>query len=77
MPKIKKPRPALVTFSTNLVAIRHAAGLTQAVVAKKAGICVAYLSLLERAGRNPPLTLVVTLAEALKVDATALVRKAA
>jgi transcriptional regulator with XRE-family HTH domain len=40
-------------------------GLTQAMVAEKLGMSVAYLSLIERGGRNPPYTTVVEIARVM------------
>jgi transcriptional regulator with XRE-family HTH domain len=40
-------------------------GLTQAMVAAKLGMSVAYLSLIERGGRNPPYTTVVEIARVM------------
>jgi transcriptional regulator with XRE-family HTH domain len=70
--KTRKQHAAIAAFSKNLRAARTAYGFTQAQLAEEAGISVAYVSILERAGRNPPLTLVATLAEALHVDAATL-----
>lgn len=62
----KKPHSALQAFSARLREARQLHQLTQVDLAKKAGISVAYVSLLERAGRNPPTTLVWDLAVVLK-----------
>jgi transcriptional regulator with XRE-family HTH domain len=48
-------------------------GLTQLDLAQAAELSVAYVSLIERGGRNPPLTTVVSLARALGVGVTELV----
>jgi transcriptional regulator with XRE-family HTH domain len=42
-------------------------GLTQLHLAQAADLSVAYVSLIERGGRNPPLTTVASLARALGV----------
>jgi transcriptional regulator with XRE-family HTH domain len=48
---------------------REASGLTQAELAKKAGVTQAYLSALENGSRkNPSLDLLRKLAKALKTD---------
>jgi transcriptional regulator with XRE-family HTH domain len=56
-----------------LSARRHQAGLTQASLAEAMDISVAYVSLLERGGRNPPYTTVVALARALGVPLAKLI----
>jgi transcriptional regulator with XRE-family HTH domain len=48
-------------------------GLTQLALANAAALSVAYVSLLERGGRNPPITTVATLARALGVGVSELV----
>ena len=48
-------------------------GLTQLDLAQAAELSVAYVSLIERGGRNPPLTTVASLARALGVGVTDLV----
>ncbi len=54
--------------STRLLAFRTTRGLSQAAVARRAGITPAYLSLLEhRLRRNPTLLTLSRLAEALEV----------
>lgn len=47
--------------------LRSQRGLTQQDLAERLGISIAYLSLIERGGRNPPFTTVVAIAEALGV----------
>ncbi len=47
--------------------IRHQRGLTQEALADALGLSVAYVSLIERGGRNPPYTTVVAIARALGV----------
>jgi transcriptional regulator with XRE-family HTH domain len=73
----KTKKKTLAAFGTNLRAARGRSGFTQARLAEKLGISVAYLSLLERGGRNPPMTTVVELAGHLGVDAGALMKEAA
>lgn len=65
----RKKTPALVqNLATNLRAQRRAAGLSQVHVSKKSGLCVAYISLLERGGRTAPLNTVEKLAKAIGVE---------
>jgi len=47
---------------------RRARGLTQEALARSLGLSVAYVSLIERGGRNPPVTTVVAIARALGVS---------
>ncbi len=49
-------------------ALRHERGLTQEALADLLDLSVAYVSLIERGGRNPPYTTVVALALALGVS---------
>ncbi len=46
---------------------RHTRGLTQESLAETLDLSVAYVSLIERGGRNPPYTTVVAIARALGV----------
>jgi transcriptional regulator with XRE-family HTH domain len=48
--------------------IRHERGLTQEALAESLDLSVAYVSLIERGGRNPPYTTVVDIAHALGVS---------
>lgn len=57
--------PVLLGFGRNLRELRVAQGWTQVRVATALHISVAYVSLLERAGRNPPYILVCRLARTL------------
>jgi transcriptional regulator with XRE-family HTH domain len=52
---------------------RRHRGLTQENLAESIDLSVAYVSLIERGGRNPPYTTVVAIARALGVPATKLV----
>jgi len=66
----KKPgrvREALKELGAHVRARRLARGMTQERLATVLGISVAYLSLIERGGRNPPFTTVVAIARALKI----------
>jgi transcriptional regulator with XRE-family HTH domain len=46
---------------------RRARGMTQEALARALDLSVAYVSLIERGGRNPPYTTVVAIARALGV----------
>ncbi len=46
---------------------RHSKGLTQESLAQTLDLSVAYVSLIERGGRNPPYTTVLAIARALGV----------
>jgi transcriptional regulator with XRE-family HTH domain len=46
---------------------RHAKGLTQESLAHSLDLSVAYVSLIERGGRNPPYTTVLAIARALGI----------
>jgi transcriptional regulator with XRE-family HTH domain len=48
--------------------VRHGRGLTQESLADSLDISVAYVSLIERGGRNPPYTTVIAIAKALGVS---------
>jgi transcriptional regulator with XRE-family HTH domain len=48
--------------------LRHDRGLTQEALAESLDLSVAYVSLIERGGRNPPFTTVVAIARALGVS---------
>jgi transcriptional regulator with XRE-family HTH domain len=52
---------------------RRNRGLTQEALAEALDLSVAYVSLIERGGRNPPYTTVVAIARALGVPATRIV----
>ncbi len=61
-------------FKKNLQALRRKKALTQQSLAEQAGISVAYVSLLERGLRMPPLDTVDQLAKALRVQPLALLQ---
>lgn len=67
----------LPAFALRLRALRHEAGLTQDVLAEKAGLSVTMVQNLERPsdGGNPRLTTLFALADALKVDVSQLLRR--
>ncbi len=46
---------------------RHSKGLTQESLAQSLDLSVAYVSLIERGGRNPPYTTVLAIARALGI----------
>lgn len=52
---------------------RRTRGLTQEALAEALDLSVAYVSLIERGGRNPPYTTVVAIARALGVSASRIV----
>jgi transcriptional regulator with XRE-family HTH domain len=52
---------------------RRSRGLTQEALAESLDLSVAYVSLIERGGRNPPYTTVVAIARALGVPASRIV----
>jgi transcriptional regulator with XRE-family HTH domain len=54
-------------FSINLRVLRTQQNLSQLVLAQRAELSVAYVSLLERGKRSPPLPTVVQVAKALRV----------
>ncbi len=66
-------RAALVGLGERIQRWRKKAGKTQAMVAEDLDISVAYVSLIERGGRNPPITTVLALARALEVSPAMLV----
>ena len=73
----KTKKQTLAAMGANIKTARLRCGWTQAELAKKLGISIAYASLLERGGRNPPATTVVELARWLDVPPGALLGKAA
>jgi transcriptional regulator with XRE-family HTH domain len=62
-------------FSRNLQVLRQKKQLTQEALAARAGISVAYVSMLERGQRTPPLETIDLLAKALKVPAIEMLEK--
>lgn len=66
--KARKRHAAVVTaFAQRLREFRISRGMTQAELARKAGITVAYASRLEQAGATPGIDLVASIAVALGV----------
>jgi transcriptional regulator with XRE-family HTH domain len=62
-------REVLRKLGEKVRALRHERGLTQEALAETLDLSVAYVSLIERGGRNPPYTTVVAIARALGVTA--------
>jgi DNA-binding XRE family transcriptional regulator len=65
-------REILRKLGDKVRSIRHERGLTQETLADALHLSVAYVSLIERGGRNPPFTTVVAIARALGVTASEL-----
>ncbi len=59
-------------FSGNLRSERIRRKLSQELLARKAGLSVSYISMLERGQRTPPLDTLESLAKALSVPAISL-----
>ena len=75
-PKTKKKDPRVAelrALGERIQRWRREQHLTQAVLAEKLDISVAYVSLIERGGRNPPITTVSAIARALGVSTAMLV----
>jgi transcriptional regulator with XRE-family HTH domain len=66
-------RPVLVSLGERIREVRHRQGYTQAALAEALDLSVAYVSLIERGGRNPPYTTVVAIAKALAVPTARIV----
>ena len=62
----KKKDPILVRFAANVRNRRHELSLTQEQLAERAGFHVNYIGGIERAERNPSLTSILSLSEALE-----------
>jgi ribosome-binding protein aMBF1 (putative translation factor) len=64
----RDPRPEILRdLGTRVRGFRHDRGITQEDLAETLDLSVAYVSLIERGGRNPPYTTVVAIARALGV----------
>ncbi|HVI73637.1 MAG TPA: helix-turn-helix transcriptional regulator [Anaeromyxobacteraceae bacterium] len=61
-------REVLRKLGEKIRLVRHQRALTQEALADELGLSVAYVSLIERGGRNPPYTTVVAIALALGVS---------
>jgi transcriptional regulator with XRE-family HTH domain len=72
MAKLKQQRDprreVLRKLGEKVRSYRHERGLTQEALAETLDLSVAYVSLIERGGRNPPFTTVVAIAHALGVS---------
>jgi transcriptional regulator with XRE-family HTH domain len=66
-------RESLVALGERIREERTRRGITQAMLARQLDLSVAYVSLIERGGRNPPYTTVVDIARALGVTTARLV----
>lgn len=70
----RRPRlEALVQLGERIRDERRRRGYTQAELAESLNLSVAYVSLIERGGRNPPYTTVVDIARALGVPTAKMV----
>ena len=72
MRRSNNPQPALGSAIREL---RGKAGMTQEVVAQRAGITVAHLSGIERGHANPSWAAVMAIAEALDVSIVEIARR--
>jgi transcriptional regulator with XRE-family HTH domain len=73
----RRPRlGVLVRLGERIRDERRCRGLTQAELAETLNLSVAYVSLIERGGRNPPYTTVIAIARALGVSAAHIVPEA-
>jgi transcriptional regulator with XRE-family HTH domain len=63
-------QPVLISLGERIREVRRRQGFTQASLAEALDLSVAYVSLIERGGRNPPYTTVVAIAKALDVPMT-------
>jgi transcriptional regulator with XRE-family HTH domain len=61
-------REVLRKLGERVRTMRRVRGLTQEALAEALDLSVAYISLIERGGRNPPYTTVVAIARALGVS---------
>jgi transcriptional regulator with XRE-family HTH domain len=61
-------REVLRQLGEKVRSLRHERGLTQQSLAESLDLSVAYVSLIERGGRNPPYTTVIAIAHALGVS---------
>jgi transcriptional regulator with XRE-family HTH domain len=61
-------REVLRQLGGKVRSLRHERGLTQQSLAESLDLSVAYVSLIERGGRNPPYTTVIAIAHALGVS---------
>jgi transcriptional regulator with XRE-family HTH domain len=61
-------RDVLRQLGAKVRSLRRERGLTQESLAESLDLSIAYVSLIERGGRNPPYTTVVAIARALGVS---------
>ncbi len=66
-------RATLASLGQRIQRRRKAVGATQASLAQALSISEAYVSLIERGGRNPPITTVLAIARALGVSPAQLI----
>jgi DNA-binding XRE family transcriptional regulator len=66
--RIPAKRPTLAPFARRLKAVRFWRRMTQRVLARRAGISVKYYGEIEHSHVNPTLSMVLRLAEALRVS---------
>lgn len=71
--KVDPRRAVLAGLGERIQRWRKDKELTQAELAEKLDLSIAYVSLIERGGRNPPITTVVAIAKALGVTPSMLV----
>lgn len=76
MPRRSTKDPAAVKFGAAVRRLREERGWTQDEMAERAGMNGSYLGFVERGENVPTLTVILLLAETLKVDAGDLVREA-
>ena len=67
-PRRDQRRDVLRDLGEKVRAFRLERGLTQEALADSLDLSIAYVSLIERGGRNPPYTTVVAIAHALGVS---------
>jgi transcriptional regulator with XRE-family HTH domain len=65
----------VMNVAKNLYAARTTRKLSQATLAKAAGVSISYISMLERGQRSPPLETLEAVAKALRVSPLSLVEK--
>lgn len=75
-PRSAKAKPSHKAFGRAVKAARDEKGLTQAALAKKSGLHVSYLSGVETGQRNPSLTALSQIAQALGLKLSELVARA-
>ena len=66
-------QPVLISRGERIRDARRKHGYTQATLAEALDLSVAYVSLIERGGRNPPYTTVVAIAKALEIPTARIV----